>query len=849
MRRLHSKSPYWSMTKILIQQFICIILDFVYQFVKKKDRSDSLVIVTFRSKQMGVIPDYTISANTFQQVRHRKRYPYFLLILVCLALQVFPERAEAVVAKPRENTKGPSITVDSLVSQIESMYTTLNRINFRNRRGFATREIDQYLPEVKSNIQIIRENLALYKQVINIKNLETMSVLLKDMKNDLEEWRKTLIQHSKDLKEMNQQLVELSRDFNLRIQQTSDTSVSHLYTTELKELKEKWVKSRKATSENIAKINHLQAVVSDNYFESIELQNEVRDMLRQSAAKTAGKEYDFLWETPGSVKQDDAIPQMARKSYEGQRKILKYYIDKNGSSRLGILALGGLFFWWVFSNFRKIDKLQATEALSDIKIQYLKPIPVISTLVVILILAPFIDLHPPSAYVDMMQFFLLITLTVFIWRNWPMNLFYYWLAIIIFYVLFLITNNFLAPTLGPRLLLLALNVASVVFGLLFFSRIRKALSIVRFVRVVSIIYIVFNVLSILLNLFGRLSLAKTYSMTAIFGITQIIGLAVFIQLLTEAIQLHLKKSQLSKGIASRFDQEKIQKVLNKGLLIIAIVFWVVIFTINLNMYSMVFGSLERLLTRPRSLGNTSFTLGNVLLFFAIIYISNLLQKNIGLFFGETDDETIPDKKGSRLVVMRLILLLLGFLLAIAASGLPIDKITIILGALGVGIGLGLQNIVNNLVSGVILIFERPFEIGDSIEVASKKGRVKDIGIRSSRLITAEGSEIIVPNGDLLSGHVVNWTLNNNHVRIEMIFKVGTGVDLETVKSYLQEEIMKNPNILSTTPPDILLSGISEKSFEIKVLFWISNIRKEQVIKSEILTSVYKRFVEQSVPII
>ena len=99
-------------------------------------------------------------------------------------------------------------------------------------------------------------------------------------------------------------------------------------------------------------------------------------------------------------------------------------------------------------------------------------------------------------------------------------------------------------------------------------------------------------------------------------------------------------------------------------------------------------------------------------------------------------------------VKELLLVVVGFALATAATGLPLSKIAIVFGALSVGIGLGLQSIVNNLVSGIILIFERPFHVGDFIEVAGKAGRVQDIGIRSSKLTSVSGSEIIVPNGDL-----------------------------------------------------------------------------------------------------
>ena len=109
---------------------------------------------------------------------------------------------------------------------------------------------------------------------------------------------------------------------------------------------------------------------------------------------------------------------------------------------------------------------------------------------------------------------------------------------------------------------------------------------------------------------------------------------------------------------------------------------------------------------------------------------------------------MEDNKGerSKLLVTRLVLLIGGFLIAVAASGLPVDKITVILGALGVGIGLGLQNIVSNFVSGIILIFDKTIRIGDVVELSDKKGRVKEIGVRASTLLSDEGAEIIIPNG-------------------------------------------------------------------------------------------------------
>jgi small-conductance mechanosensitive channel len=110
---------------------------------------------------------------------------------------------------------------------------------------------------------------------------------------------------------------------------------------------------------------------------------------------------------------------------------------------------------------------------------------------------------------------------------------------------------------------------------------------------------------------------------------------------------------------------------------------------------------------------------------------------------------------------------LGILIAASASGLDLSSLAIIVGALGVGIGFGLQNLVNNFVSGLILLFERPIQAGDTVQVGELTGIVHAIGIRASRVRTYNGSEVIVPNGDLTASQVINWTLSDRSRRIEI----------------------------------------------------------------------------------
>jgi small-conductance mechanosensitive channel len=124
-------------------------------------------------------------------------------------------------------------------------------------------------------------------------------------------------------------------------------------------------------------------------------------------------------------------------------------------------------------------------------------------------------------------------------------------------------------------------------------------------------------------------------------------------------------------------------------------------------------------------------------------------------------------------------------MALGALGIDLTKITIVAGAFSVGVGLGLQNIFNNFVSGLILLFERPIKIGDMIEVSGVVGEVRRIGIRASVIRAADGSEVIVPNGSLISSQVTNWTFSDVVRVLEIPVNVVAGVDHKRVVEVLK----------------------------------------------------------------
>jgi potassium efflux system protein len=776
------------------------------------------------------------------------RFTFLLVcfIVLCLSqLHATPTPQKPTAAKKARQPQ--PVLPDSLAQRVERAYFVLSRINGTARRATNTEDLSDDLPTVEDNLEIIRENLDQYGNVVDVKQLQMYRVLLADMQDKLGKWRTTLAEGGKQLMAMQARLDTLGAQLPPAASRPpATTPVGRA----LARLQGKEDQATALLHRSRQTVTGLQTRVSDGYIQVLELQDVVREQMGRFNGRNRQAELPPLWH-PSRIRADEATSALVRQSYVAQRSLTGYYFSENWDYWVWMVVLALAFFGWVFQNFRALrlaaEKAPTTStvALAEIpehRLRYLRPVPVAAALLVVFSLAPFFDLHAPAAYTDLLQLLLLLTLTALGWRSWPRPLFWYWLGIVGLFFALTLAYAGRAPGLGMRWVEVLLNVGAGVLGWAFWRYLRQHHLLAGFVRPVTLLFIFLNALAILANAFGRVSLAKMFSTTAIFGLTQIVALSAFVRVATEAFFLQVKRSRLAGGMSSRLSFGKIESGLRKALVVVVGVLWLMLFTSNLNLYNLFYRLIEHALTAPHQLGSTTFTLGNILLFVGIILITIQLQKYIGYFFGETDDDFNADanRKGSWMVAIRLGILAVGLFMATIASGLPVDKIAIVLGALGVGIGLGLQNIINNLVSGVILIFERPFQVGDYIEVKGQTGRVKDIGIRASKLTSQAGSEIILPNGDLLSNHVINWTLSNSHIRTELALALGPDIDLAEARRLIGEEIIANPNTLHRIAPEILLSNITTSGYDLKVLFWINNIRQEDVLKSELLAGIYQR---------
>ena len=326
------------------------------------------------------------------------------------------------------------IGIDSILNKIENVHNTLYRIINSTSVAFSTTEIEENLPEIDSNIEIIDENLSIYTSVLDVKNLQMFDVLLLGLQNQLVDWRNTLFKYNKDLVEMSNEMGAFKRDTLLRTI-IADSAFRSLYINEINDLKGKWRLAKKDISDNISRINQLQATVSNEYFTTVDLQNKSEELHKKVSSRSLGKEYPYLWNVNAKTNLEIARnDQLAQQSYKGQRKILQYYFKRNINNQLWMLFSGLVFLLGGIINFRKADRIRTADSKPVPTFKYINKFPLLATLVVLFNIAPFFDLHPPTAYIIITGWLLVIVVTVILYKTWPRKLFYFWLIIAALYV-------------------------------------------------------------------------------------------------------------------------------------------------------------------------------------------------------------------------------------------------------------------------------------------------------------------------------------------------------------------------------------------------------------------------------
>ena len=389
------------------------------------------------------------------------------------------------------------------------------------------------------------------------------------------------------------------------------------------------------------------------------------------------------------------------------------------------------------------------------------------------------------------------------------------------------------------------------YGLQGFKRVSKsAAPFVKEVWLLSILLFALFTVALVSNVFGYVYLAvlmlkigvKVAAIVVIvFGAHAIIRAMVL-------ASIEMGRSTKSKAMAKRWDglEKRSMQVIN----IIAIIFLLKYILQNMEVYRPVMDWLSDFFAHNWEIGALQISIGGILGFILILAISFGLANFIKIII---EDEflvrtNLPKGVPAAIsVTIRYFIITLGVVMALSAAGIDLGKFGLLAGALGVGIGFGLQNIVNNFISGLILVYERPVNVGDTVEVENLMGIVNRIGVRASNVRTFDGAEVVVPNGNLISNQLINWTLSDNRRRVEV--KVGTayGSDPNVVLELLKKVAVDHEDVLKDPEPRALFDGFGDSSLDFRLLFWV-HFEKGIGVKSDIAIGVYNIFAENNIQI-
>jgi small-conductance mechanosensitive channel len=527
-----------------------------------------------------------------------------------------------------------------------------------------------------------------------------------------------------------------------------------------------------------------------------------------------------------------------------------FYV-RNNVSRIVLLfiliLIASIFLVNLKRNLRSQNLLN-----EELHVQIVLRYPVLSALVIVLSIFQFIFFDPPFIFNALIWTISAISLTIIVRNYVTRYVMTAWLSLLILFLLASADNLILQASRTERWIMLALSIAGMLCGLIISLTGRRQVPREKWIIYFIDFVVLMQLLALLANIFGRYNLSKNCLTGGFFSVVIAILFLWTVRFINEGLSLAATAYSVPGKKIFNINFERVGSKAPRLFYVLLIIGWFILFARNFYASRIISEPISDFILEERTIGKFSFSIGSLLEFFLILFLAGLISRIVSFFAsGRYYDQPGQAQKGgigSWLLIIRISIVSVGLFLAFAAAGIPMDRVTIILSALSVGIGFGLQTLVNNLVSGLIISFEKPVNVGDIVDIGVQSGTVKSIGFRSSVLSTWDGSDVVIPNGDLLNQHLVNWTLSNSSRRVDILVGVAYGTNLEKAIQILKELPAKDDRVLTIPGPSVIIRAFNNSSIDIKLFFWVRDINVWPNVKSDIILAIDIAFTENAIKI-
>lgn len=778
---------------------------------------------------------------------------FLFLILFGLILISGPTlgQTESVIASENEDTPAPKPSLEENIKRIQQFNITINSLDRALEFGVDTAQVNSILPTAERVADVIKARLDSQETRINLRYLNALENLLASIRLQLAEIERPVMSKMEQLMQTRLKLDSIRQDkiwefpredsFGFNEYRTSVNELSKRLTTVEKELQE----SRTLNASYQSRIARLNITLA-------ELGERIQIQRKELTRSLFDQETNYIWQKR-DFPDTERLIDVFKDSLRFNALIVTRYIKNHLPITFFLLIIVGAIYYWTKKNIKKIENEKEFASIILGRLVYINKFTLLASALPILTIAPFFYTTPPVTFFAIIIFLMVSISGVLLINRIEKNAYRVWLALYVLFIFSLFSNLYWKIAYNERWHLLVFGSIALLLGIQF----RKVIAnhqenkLPKYLLTIANAYILFQAIGLAANILGRFSLGKMIGIAATLSLMHAISLLVFLVTIKEIIYLQIEVSRKNQSeFTSMIDFKDIQERITKLFSLLAIAIWGYLFFESLSLLDTVLDEVSTFLSKPRTIINVSFTFGQVVVFILVVYVTSFIANTTAYFASIKDQQYAAAKKkrlGSAILLLRLGILSIGFLIAIAASGIPVDKIAIVLGALSVGIGFGLQTIVNNLVSGVILAFEKPIQVGDIIQVGLIEGTVTDIGIRASKIKNYDGAEIIIPNGDLLAQHLTNWTLSDKQRRVELMIGVDKGSDLDQVTELIQEQL-KLDGIQALPIPRVFLQSFSENQVTFRVLFWVEDIDVWIMLRDEVMRAIFKTLKENNINI-
>jgi potassium efflux system protein len=373
----------------------------------------------------------------------------------------------------------------------------------------------------------------------------------------------------------------------------------------------------------------------------------------------------------------------------------------------------------------------------------------------------------------------------------------------------------------------------------------------RTIRLIARIGLVLLPSAFLANIFGYNNLGNLLGIIFFRSVYLAAALYSAIRITQGLIIVALYLRPLGNLRVVRLHRSMLQRRTLETLKIVAVLFWLSLMLNFFGLRTPLVEHITALLTANLTIGSLNISLYRILAFAIAISASFLISGFLRFLLEEDVYHHFNLSRGIPYAIstmLHYVILLIGFFVALGALGIDLTKITILAGAFSVGIGFGLQNVINNFVSGLILLFERPIKIGDVIEVGGNVGEVRRIGIRASIIQKSDGSEVIVPNGSFISGQVTNWTFSDRRRAVEISFNVANTGDPERIVELLKSTAAKFPGVAKEPPSEAYILGLTAASIAVQLSAWTDSYQDWAQLRSDLLVAVNEALAREKIAV-